>query len=125
MTKPSPGGPCHFSGRDDRFVIRASSFGFHSGIRISDFVIQNHHKFSQDRAFVPTRSHAMLAAEVIRTWVFIFAAAVSAMWLGLMAWASLGRCYYRLTPSPSTVTSFHADVHSVELMHSWINRGEA
>jgi hypothetical protein len=62
---------------------------------------------------------------VIRTCCFILAAAVSAAWLALLAWSSCGRCDYRLTPSPSSVTSFHADVHSVELMHSWINLGHA
>jgi hypothetical protein len=62
---------------------------------------------------------------VIRTWVFIIAAALSAGWLGLMAWASLGRCDYRVMPSSSSVTTFHADVHSVELMHSWVNLSKA
>jgi hypothetical protein len=60
----------------------------------------------------------------VGSWVFFVAAVVSALWFGLLAWASLGRCDWRYLgmSSPSqaqSVTSFHADIHSIELMHSW------
>jgi hypothetical protein len=57
----------------------------------------------------------------VGSWVFVVAASISALWFGLMAWASLGRCDWRYIGGG--VTSFHADIHSIEVMHSWNNGG--
>jgi hypothetical protein len=58
----------------------------------------------------------------VGSWVFLVAAFISALWFGLMAWASLGRCDWRYIGGG--VTSFHADIHSIEVMHSWNNGGK-